>query len=91
MVAEGDSTLGGEHTMPHTDDGFPNHTVEAYIILLTPVTSIDLIKNKVEQESTMCVCVCIQFEIMEYDYSKAFSLIAAFLNPLQNENYNIII
>ena len=35
MVAEGDLTLGGEHTMQYTDDILLNRTLETYIILLT--------------------------------------------------------
>ena len=44
MVTEGDLTLGGEHTMQFTDDVSQNCTFETYIILLTDVTPINLIK-----------------------------------------------
>ena len=43
MVTEGDLTLGGEHTVQHTDDAFQHCTPATYIILLTngtPVNSI---------------------------------------------------
>ena len=43
MVAKGDLTLGGEHTMQYTDDVFQNCTLETCIILLTNVTSINVI------------------------------------------------
>ena len=38
-----DLSLGGEHTMQYTDDVLLNCTLETYIILLTNVTSINLI------------------------------------------------
>ena len=34
MVTEGDLTLGGEHTMQHSDDMSRNYTPKTYIILL---------------------------------------------------------
>lgn len=37
-------TLGGERTMQYTDDVLCNCTLETYIILLTNVTPINLIK-----------------------------------------------
>ena len=46
MVMEGDLTWGGEHTIQYTDDTLQNFTPETYLILLTIVTSINLIKNK---------------------------------------------
>lgn len=39
-----DLTLGNERTMQYTDDILQNCTVETYIILLTNVTPINLIK-----------------------------------------------
>ena len=44
MVTEGDSALGGEHTMQYTDDEVQKATFGTYIILLTNVTPINLIK-----------------------------------------------
>ena len=46
MVTEGDWTLGGKYTMQYTDNTLQNHTNETYIILLTNVTSINLINNQ---------------------------------------------
>ena len=43
-VTEGDLTLGGEHTMQYTDDGSSNYILEPYIILLTNITPVNLIK-----------------------------------------------
>lgn len=45
MPAEGDLTPGGGHTTPHTDDVSQNCTLEAYIILLTNVTLMNLTKE----------------------------------------------
>lgn len=39
-----DLTLGNERTMQYTDDILQNCTVETYIILLTNVTPINVIK-----------------------------------------------
>ena len=45
---EGDLTWGGEHTIQCTGDALENYTPEAYIILLTNVTSVNSIKiNKI--------------------------------------------
>ena len=44
MSMEGDLILGGEHTMQYTDDVLQNCTLEIYIMLLTSVTPINLIK-----------------------------------------------
>ena len=41
---EGDLTWGGEHTVQYTDDVLQTCMYETYIILLTNVTSISLIK-----------------------------------------------
>ena len=49
MVTEGDLTLGGEHTMQYTDDVLQNCKLEIYIILLTNVTSINLIFKKLKE------------------------------------------
>lgn len=46
MVTDGDLTLGGEYTMQYVGDVLQNYTLAAYVILLTNVTSINLIKNK---------------------------------------------
>ena len=43
-MAEGDLTLGGEHTIQYTDDVSENCTPETYITLLTNVTPINSIK-----------------------------------------------
>ena len=45
MMMEDDWTLGGGHTIQYTDNVSQNCTFETYIILLTNVTSINLIKN----------------------------------------------
>lgn len=42
-VGEGELTLAGEHTVQHTDN-ITDCTLETYIILLTSVTLINLIK-----------------------------------------------
>ena len=47
MVTKGNLTLGGEHTMQYTHDALLNCTLETYIILLTNVNLIILIKKKV--------------------------------------------
>ena len=47
-----DLTLDGEHTVQYTDDILLNCTLETYIILLTNIISINLIKinkRKIEQ------------------------------------------
>ena len=43
---EGDLTQGGEHTMQYTDDALQTCALEIYTVLLTNVTSINLIKLK---------------------------------------------
>ena len=43
-VTEGPLDLDGEHTMQYSDDALQNCTLAAYIILLTNVTPIHLIK-----------------------------------------------
>ena len=43
---EGRLTWGSEHTIQYTDDVLQNHTPETYIILLTNVNTIHLIKKK---------------------------------------------
>ena len=43
-VMEEDLTLGGEHPLHYTDDVLQDCTLETYIILLTNVTLINLIK-----------------------------------------------
>lgn len=45
-VTEGALTLCGEHTTQYAEDVLLNRTVEAYVILLTSVTPIRLIKKK---------------------------------------------
>lgn len=45
MVMAGDLTLGGEHTVRYTHDILFNYTFVTYIILLTSVTAVSLIKN----------------------------------------------
>ena len=40
---EKDLTLGGGHTVQHTDDESQNRTLETYIILLTNITPKNLI------------------------------------------------
>ena len=44
MVTYGDLTLGGEHTVWCTDDVLENRTPQTYIIVLTNVTLMHLIK-----------------------------------------------
>ena len=44
-MVTGDFTLGVEYTMQHTDDVLQNCTLETYIIILTNVTLINLIKK----------------------------------------------
>lgn len=49
MAMEGDLALGGGHTMQYTYEAAQNCTLETYIILLTnvnPVSLIKLTKNK---------------------------------------------
>ena len=43
MVTKRDLTSGGEHTMQYTDDILQKCAFETYAILLTNVTSINLI------------------------------------------------
>lgn len=48
VVKEGGQTLGGEHTMQHTDAALRNCTPKkTYIMLLTIVTPTQLIKKKI--------------------------------------------
>ena len=42
VVKEGDLTWGGEHTIQYTDGALQSCTPEAYIILLTNATPINL-------------------------------------------------
>ena len=44
MVIEDDLNLGGGHTMQYTDHVSEKYTLETYMILLTNVTPINLIK-----------------------------------------------
>ena len=46
LVTEGNLTLGSEHTMQYTDYVLLNRTLETYIILLTSITLINLLKEK---------------------------------------------
>ena len=46
MLAEGDLSWGGEHTIQHTGDVLDSCTAETYIILLTTLTPINSIKIK---------------------------------------------
>lgn len=48
---EGDFTLGGEYTMLYTYDVSLNYTLEIYVVLLTSVTPIDVIKKERKQEA----------------------------------------
>lgn len=41
MVMEGQPTLGGEHTMKHTDDVLWKCPLETYQILLTDITPMN--------------------------------------------------
>ena len=43
---EGDLTQGGEHTILYTNDVLQKCTPEIYIILLTNITQIKLMKRK---------------------------------------------
>ena len=43
MVMEGNLTFDGGHTIKYTDDLSQNCTLETYIIILTNVTSVNLI------------------------------------------------
>ena len=45
MVREDDLTLGGGHTMQHTDHVSQKFTLETHMVLLTNVTPINLIKK----------------------------------------------
>ena len=45
MGMEDDVTLGGGHTMQCTDNVSWIHILETYIILLTNITPVNLIKN----------------------------------------------
>ena len=54
MVMEGDLTLGGGHTMQHTGDVSQNYALETWIILLTNVTPINLIKKCFEGRAMEC-------------------------------------
>ena len=49
MMMEEDLTWGGEHTIQCTDDVLWNRTPETCIILLTSVTPINSIKEKIKQ------------------------------------------
>ena len=49
MVLKGDLTWGGKHTVKYTNGVLQNCTPETYIILLTNVTPINSIKNKIEK------------------------------------------
>ena len=49
MAMEGDLTWGSEHTMQCTDDVLWNCAPETCIILLTNVTTINLIKRRKTQ------------------------------------------
>lgn len=44
-VTKEELTLGDEHTVQYIDDEFQKCTLETYIILLSNVTQINLIKN----------------------------------------------
>ena len=48
MVIEGDLTYGSEHTIQYSHDVLWNYAPETYIILLTNVTPIHSIKNKIK-------------------------------------------
>ena len=48
MVMEGDLIWSGKDTIQYTDDVLQNCTPEIYIILLTNVTPINSINNKLK-------------------------------------------
>ena len=50
MVKEDDLTVGGGHTMQHTDRVSQNSKLGTYIILLNTVTTINLIKKKKDKQ-----------------------------------------
>lgn len=43
--------MGGEYTMLYTYDVSLNYTLEIYVVLLTSVTPIDVIKKERKQEA----------------------------------------
>ena len=46
MVMDGDLSWGGEHTIQYADDVLQHGTPETYIIILTNVTTVNAVKNK---------------------------------------------
>ena len=46
---DGDLAWGGEHAMQYIDDVLQNSALEIYVILLTIVTPINSIKNKLKK------------------------------------------
>ena len=46
MVMVGDLTCSGKHTILCTNDVLQNCTPETYIIILTNVTTVNAVKNK---------------------------------------------
>lgn len=46
MMIEEDLTWGGKYIIQHTDDVLQNYIPETYRVLLTDITLIHLIKNK---------------------------------------------
>lgn len=60
MVTEGGLTLDGKHTMKYTHDVSYNCTHETYIILITKVTPINLMKKCFKKISTLWILVRIK-------------------------------
>ena len=67
MVTE-DLTLGSGHTMQYTDNSLQNCTLETYIILLTIVTPINLIKKEKGVQfwnQNICVLILPQLDLRQ--------------------------
>ena len=58
MVVEEVLTLGGGHAMLKTDDVSQNCTLETYIILLTNITPMNLIKNRTKKWEKLGIGKC---------------------------------
>lgn len=48
MEIAGDKTLGGEHTMEHTDNVLQNCTLETCVLLINVSSPMNLIKNQIQ-------------------------------------------
>ena len=59
MMMERDLTWGGEHKIQYTDDMLQNCKPETYIILLTNVTPINLIKK---------IKICTKLVVTKWSY-----------------------